>query len=143
MNGTKAIELLGCSRAWLHELCKRGRIRITRLHGRRYDYSREDIERIISQKLMNKKEKRDPSLPLRVVQALGFDVDELRSRNASRALSDRRRIVATLLTDEGMTQTDIGRFMERRASAISAMLSTSYLVESEIAAARTLWQQHR
>ena len=143
MNGTMAIELLGCSRAWLHELCKRGHIRITRLHGHRYDYCREDIERILSQKLMNKKEKCDPSLPRRVVQALGFDIAELRSRNVSRILSDRRRIVATLLTDEGMTQTDIGRFMERRASAVSAMLSTSYLVEKEIAAARAVWQEQR
>lgn len=143
MNGKEAIELLGCNRTLLHLLCKRGKIRFARLSSHRYDYSREDIERIINERSVNENKKCDFSIPSRMVEILGFDLDELRSRNKSRLLSDRRRIVSALLIEEGMTQAEIARFMNRKQCAVSMMLSTSYLVEKEIVYARSLWQQHR
>ena len=137
MKGKEARGLLGCTRSALSLYVSKGIVRAERKPNGRYDYSEEDVRQLMQKKA----DKHDFTLADQLVSALGYSIEALRSEDRSRELSDRRRVIATMLHKAGYTHARIARFLSRKKCSVSAMLRTSYLANKELAAAELRWEQ--
>ena len=134
MTGKEAVQFMGCSRTLLHYYRKQGKIHAT-LNGQRYDYSRQDIEKLV----MGKKPIDRISIQA-LIDVLGYDLTALRGSVKTRELANQRRIIAYILNKNGMSSYEIGFLLNKNQSSVSAMINTSYLVEHEIRSAENKWR---
>lgn len=131
MNLKEVLNILKISQSALSQRVKAGRLRYSVISSHKYDYNAEDVYALAQKKLERKK--REPSIPLdKLTEQLNLDIESLRSSSRAIALTDRRRVVASVMKQCGYTHHQIGAFLNRDHSTISVLLKTSYLVQKEI-----------
>ena len=131
MDLKEALDILKISQSALSQHVKAGHLRYTVISRHKYDYNAEDVY-ALSQKKPERK-KRQPSIPLdKLTELLNLDTESLRSSSRAIALTDQRRVVASVMKQCGYTHHQIGAFLNRDHSTVSILLKTSYLAQKEI-----------
>lgn len=131
MDLKEALDILKISQSALSQHVKAGHLRYTATHRHKYDYNAEDVYALAMKKPERKK--RQPSISFcKLTELLNLDTESLRSSSRTIALTDQRRIVASVMKRCGYTHHQIGTFLNRNHSTITILLKTSYLVQKEI-----------